>query len=199
LSPHRTNQIPPLTANYGCLQQGPCHLSIAPELNAVLVAHYESGHVNLVGLDADGNVSQELASHCFQDGPYTNEVRPIILKASRRSSHLPACQGRQDGSHPHFIHYVPEANAIFVCDLGLNALHRLEYSCETATLRHCESLVLHPGAGPRHLAIQQRRLYILHELDNGITVVQLEGTEETASMTIVQVDLLSSLLLFPCD
>jgi 6-phosphogluconolactonase len=78
---------------------------------------------------------------------------------------------RQVRPHPHSSFFSPDGRFILVPDLGLDRI--ITYSVDEAEgklVRHSEG-VLHPGAGPRHLAFHPngKHVYVINEVDSTIT------------------------------
>lgn len=131
-----------------------CYLHLDATGRTLLLANYSTGSVASLPVREDGSLG---------------EARSIIPHAGSSVN-----AERQEGPHAHCI--VPSPDNRFACaaDLGLDRV--LVYRLDTATA----SLKPHdrppgktpPGAGPRHLVFHPdgRRLYVINELGNSITV-----------------------------
>ena len=72
------------------------------------------------------------------------------------------------GSHAHFVDLDPKSKDLFVCDLGLDAIHKYRLLNEIATYKAPE------GMGPRHLVFHPSEpiVYVLGELNNTVQVLR---------------------------
>ena len=72
------------------------------------------------------------------------------------------------GSHAHFVDLDPKTSDLFVCDLGLDAIHKYRLLNEIATYKAPE------GMGPRHLVFHPSEpiVYVLGELNNTVQVLR---------------------------
>ena len=132
---------------------GPCHLTVDPSGNALLVANYGGGSVAALPIRENGEL-----------GPIKTFVQHSGSGVNPR---------RQTAPHAHGI-YVDAANRFaFVPDLGIDKV--LVYQWDPATLalepRDPPAAELSPGAGPRHFVFHPggRLAYVINELANTIT------------------------------
>lgn len=74
----------------------------------------------------------------------------------------------EPGAKAHFVNMDPKTDDLFVCDLGLDTVHKYRLLNEIATYKTAE------GMGPRHLVFHPTLpfIYILGELNNTIEVVK---------------------------
>ncbi|EGD83099.1 hypothetical protein PTSG_03739 [Salpingoeca rosetta] len=147
--------------------KGPCHVSVSPNHRWCFVTNYETGHISCCGLDkATFKLTAPLCT--VRQGPddYTGK-------------------GRQDGSHPHQAVASRDSAHVYICDLGTDSVNRFKVS-EEGQLVFVDALQVRPGAGPRHLAFHPTLpvAYVLHELDNGVTVA---AVTPDGRLTIAQV------------
>lgn len=86
----------------------------------------------------------------------------------------------KEGSHAHFIDKDPKTGDLFVCDLGLDTVHKYRLLNEIATYHTAE------GMGPRHIAFHPEKpiLYIFGELNNTIDVVLDEEFDLVHQQTV---------------
>lgn len=74
----------------------------------------------------------------------------------------------ETGAKAHYVNMDPKTDDLFVCDLGLDTIHKYRLLNEIATYKTAK------GMGPRHLVFHPEKplLYILGELNNTIEVVK---------------------------
>lgn len=142
----------------------PCHLAVDPAGRSVLTANYNGGSVTVLPLGEEGRVEPpgQLACHTGA-GPH-----PV----------------RQTAPHPHGVYFDPTGRTVLVPDLGTDRVYVYRFSAAQGTLTPCDPpwAALHPGAGPRHLALHPngRWLYCINELD--VTVSLLAFDPETGRL-----------------
>eukprot|EP01050_Picozoa_sp_SAG11_P006191 SAG11_NODE_470_length_9205_cov_4.727872_4_plen_321_part_00 len=143
------------------LGAGPCHLTITPK--HLLVANYSGGTISVLTIGASG----ELGEACeFKDHG--------SAAGSGAAGHC-----RQDMAHPHQILLDPSGSHCFVPDLGTNKVHSYRWNNDSGALTAPQELMLHPGAGPRHMCFSAdgAHAYVLGELDNSVsTCAHQDGT-----------------------
>lgn len=129
---------------------GPCHLAIDKAGRRLAVANYDSGHVALFSLDADG-------------------LPTAAPSAWRADGHGPDTK-RQEGPHAHWVGFAPDGR-LHAVDLGADRVFVL---AEDVGLR--PTYVATPGTGPRQLAFHPRRsvAYLLSELASALTVLDID-------------------------
>lgn len=73
-----------------------------------------------------------------------------------------------EGAKAHYVNFNPKNDDLYVCDLGLDTVHKYRLLNEIATYKTKE------GMGPRHLVFHPSlpMIYILGELNNTIDVVE---------------------------
>lgn len=76
-----------------------------------------------------------------------------------------------EGAKAHFMDFDPKTDAVFVCDLGSDVIHKYSLLNEIATYYTPK------GTGPRHIAFHPSKpiLYVFGELSSTITVLRDEG------------------------
>ncbi len=128
-------------------QKGPgragCHLTVLPAENRLFAASYSDGRLTCYTLK-DGDVGPVILNHSYKDGgPETS---------------------RQKSPHAHQVLPGPDANRIYVCDLGSDVvwMHHLDALAEPPLA----ALRVPSGYGPRHLAFDPSGdfAYVLCEL-----------------------------------
>lgn len=78
------------------------------------------------------------------------------------------------GSHPHFANRNPYDGLIYVCDLGLDKV--LRYRLTPTDLELVDGYDAPLGSGPRHLVFFDRRVALLSELDDSLTILAADGS-----------------------
>lgn len=135
----------------------PCHLSLSADGSAIYVANYRGRSISV----HEVSTARRLCSTAFEgSGPH--EIR-------------------QSMSHPHQVVLDTRRQRVLVPDLGgdrvrlLRVGHgggvKLEYDAST-------DIVIHRGAGPRHLVVAGDLAIVANELDRSIGVLDLEFAKE---------------------
>lgn len=119
---------------------GACHGAVAGSF--LVVAHYGSGSVSAVQLDATGAPVRETAHLQFTGSGADAE--------------------RQEAPHAHQV--VVDGDELLVCDLGTDRVHRLRLTPEGALETAAPALELPAGFGPRHLVRTGDLVVVLGEL-----------------------------------
>jgi 6-phosphogluconolactonase len=117
----------------------------------VAIANYGDGSVSTVKLDDDG-VPGATASVISRTGSGPNKPR-------------------QNGPHAHGVYFDKTNTYLFVPDLGLDQVFVYPFDEGTSKLgTPLASLMVTPGAGPRHMAFSadEKNAYIINELDNSV-------------------------------
>lgn len=129
----------------------PCHVSVAGEY--LLVANYSGGSVAVLPIGPDGSLGE--ASCVVQHTGFS-------------------VTERQRGPHPHSIWLDPGGRWVYVPDLGLDRV--LIYRLHRGALvpNEVPFVAMAPGAGPRHLALAGRYVYVINELDSTVAVCRLD-------------------------
>lgn len=137
----------------------PCHVAVHPSGELLAVTNYGDGTASVHRLDPRG--------------AFTGE--PIVL---RHEGTGPVAD-RQECSHAHQA--VFHEDVLHVTDLGTDEIRR--YALDGTPL---EPITLPPGTGPRHMVVDDSRLYVVGELDGAVHV--LEGDDRTASAPASRAD-----------
>lgn len=129
----------------------PCYISIDGTGRYALVANYTSGNIALFPIEVGGKL-----------GPVIQAIQEF------GSSINPE---RQEGPHAHC--FLPDPGNTFALEanLGIDKLLVYQMDIDQGRLdKHAEVLV-HPGAGPRHLAFNPKGqyLFLINELNNTLT------------------------------
>lgn len=141
---------------------GPCHLSVHPSGRYLLTADYGSGSLSVHPIGADGSLGE--ATHVV-----------------RHEGGGPDAQ-RQDGPHAHMIVTDPVRGHVLAADLGTDTVYRYLLDEDTGRLAPADEIATAPGAGPRHLVIDDRYAYVVTELASTVTVVDLTTAEVVADV-----------------
>jgi 6-phosphogluconolactonase len=142
---------------------GPCHISISPDGNFLLVASYGSGSVAVVRLDNKGIPERVTDS--------------IIYKA-----------GEGKVSHPHMISFGPSGKKVYLTDLGLDRIMIYDLDKASGKLNPSvkEAANLPKGSGPRHFVFNAAgsKMYVINELNSTIAVFKVD---ENGGLTLSQI------------
>lgn len=134
----------------------PCHLVFDPDGALLAVANYGSGTARLIPREPDGTLGE-----------------PGPLVRHRGSGPDP---DRQEGPHAHATIFTADGRFAIVADLGIDRLmvYRVD-EVASALVLHGEGVV-HPGAGPRHMAWHPggRLLYAANELDSSVSTFSFD-------------------------
>ena len=129
----------------------PCHLAIDPSGTFLLSANYSSGSVAIHPIAEDGSLG---------------EATQILQREGTGPN-----QERQEGPHAHQVAFDPAGAYAFDIDLGSDSVY-VSTLTSAGRLEEVDRLVVHPGAGPRHLVFHPRggAAYVINELDSTLTV-----------------------------
>jgi 6-phosphogluconolactonase len=134
---------------------GPAHLSVDRAGRHVLVANYGGGSSVVLPIGADGRLA-----------PASAFVQHAGSSVNKK---------RQNGPHAHWIGVDPSDRHAYVADLGLDRIvaYRFDPNAGSLTSDPAASVLLEPGSGPRHLAIDEagRYAYVVNELTCTVTVL----------------------------
>lgn len=147
--------------------KGACHIAIDATGSTLAVANYSGGNYATIAVDADG-VPTKITSLIQQTGSGPNPQR-------------------QKAPHAHGVYFNPANNQLLIPDLGVDQVFVHPFNAENSTLGDAlPSIVSNPGAGPRHLAFapDNQHLYVINELDNTITTVQITDNSYQSIQTI---------------
>lgn len=146
---------------------GPCHCSVHPSGEFLLVAHYTGGSVSILPIDGDGTLRE-----------------PTDVVEHEGFSRNP---NRQREAHPHSITPGPDNRFVYVPDLGTDEVVVYELDDRTGQLKQTTAVDARPGEGPRHMDFHpnDRYAYVLNEL--GSTLVAYDWDPEDGSLTEIGV------------
>jgi 6-phosphogluconolactonase len=135
----------------------PCYLSVHPRGNLLFEANYSAGSAAAYAINEDGSLGA---------------CRDIVHH--RGSSVDPE---RQRGPRAHAAVIDPFGRHLLVPDLGIDRVHTYRIDPERGKLAPAASLVVAPGAGPRHLVFHPNRpfAYLLTELTSKIIACRYDA------------------------
>lgn len=137
----------------------PCHLSVSADGKILYVANYSSGSTTVFDLLPTGGIG--LQRHLLDHNNFGSPSRAV--------------PGRQDGPHAHYVMemYADGKYSLWLCDLGLDAILKLDESNEV--MEHYQTSA---GFGPRHLAFHPSlpKVYAVGELS--CTVTEIGSVDE---------------------
>jgi 6-phosphogluconolactonase len=134
---------------------GPAHVQIDRTGKWASVANYTSGSVAVYRIESDGRLSDAVD----------------FMQHSGSSIH----PERQQGPHAHSSYFSHDNTRLYVPDLGLDEVKVYGFDTATGKLTPKPSLPTPKGAGPRHLALGKRRIYVLNELTSSVSVFEQTG------------------------
>lgn len=146
-----------------------CYLDTDSTGKAVVVANYSSGSVASLPVNADGTL-KEAASFFQHEGSGANPER-------------------QKGPNAHSIVISPDNQFALAGDLGIDKLMVYHLDAATAKLTPYEAqpfVKMQPGSGPRHITFHPdgKRMYVISELANTVTLFDYAGGKLTEQQTI---------------
>jgi 6-phosphogluconolactonase len=138
---------------------GPCHIEIDNEANALFISNYGSGSLVIMDLNADGSLG--------------NRYR--IYPDSGSSINT----ARQNEPHVHSSLFSADKSLLFVSDLGTDKIMIYNYLAKTLSLQSywIPYISVDPGSGPRHMALNSSLpvLYSVQELSNMVNVISFSS------------------------
>lgn len=142
--------------------EGPCHVTVDPAGDVVLVAHYGSGSVACLGLADDGRLEPMVAA---------GDRSGLVHHAWDRAGDQGIDPRRQEKPHAHSVDVAPDGRFVIACDLGLDRVLVHALDRERATLAVHTFARVATAAGPRHLVLHPdgRRAWCINELDLTVT------------------------------
>jgi 6-phosphogluconolactonase len=134
--------------------QAPCHISVDHSGKIVLAANYGTGQVPVFPVGNDGKLDP--------------------LRQSLTATGSSVNKERQSGPHAHEAVWSPDNHFVYVPDLGLDQIRIYKFDASAGKLSPAEPAYakLHPGNGPRHIAISAdgKFAYVINELNPVVTV-----------------------------
>lgn len=135
-----------------------CHISLDPSCEYLFAANYGTGSVAVFRLNNDGSLKERTDFRQFE-GKGANPLR-------------------QERPHLHFIQCTGET--VYACDLGQDIVWVFDFDRSAGKLIDTDrNIHVHPGDGPRHLAVHPFRpdlLYLITEMGNNVYVLKKTDT-----------------------
>ena len=140
---------------------GPCHLAFDESGGWIFAANYSGGRLSAHPVAPDAPTAAALAVDFTGSGPNLE---------------------RQATPHPHQAVVDATRDRLLVPDLGADRIRVLGLAALPAALPHddADDIVLHAGAGPRHLVIAGDLAIVANELDRTVSIVDLAAGREVA-------------------
>ena len=150
------------------LGQDPCHLSVSPGGQHLVIANFMSGSVCVYALLEGGELGERT--------DFIQHEGSSVLKA------------RQAGPHAHAALFDPRGGYVLIPDLGKDQVVVYKLDDQTGKLlpAPCPAFTCAPGAGPRSGEFHpvQPLFYSINELASSVTVLSYDF--DTAQMTALQ-------------
>jgi len=131
---------------------GPAHVQVDRTGQWLAVANYTSGSAAVFRIEADGRLS-EAVDWVQHEGKSVNEER-------------------QSGPHAHSVNFSADNKHLYVADLGLDEVKVYGFDGQSGKLTASDPLRTAKGAGPRHLALGKKRVYVLSEMASTVSVFE---------------------------
>jgi 6-phosphogluconolactonase len=137
----------------------PCYVSVDRTAHVVLVANYVGGSIAVLPIQTNGALAPaaQVIQHTGK-GPNAE---------------------RQDAPHAHSILPDPSNRFALGADLGVDRVFLYRIDLNGKSLRHVDGgdAVMHPGAGPRHIAFHPTLplVFIANELDSTVATLRFDA------------------------
>lgn len=140
---------------------GPAHVQIDRTGKWVSTANFGSGSVAVYRIEADGRLSEAVdsAQHAGK-GPHAT---------------------RQAGPHAHSTYFSADNKTMYAADLGIDEVKVYGFEAGSGKLTAGAPLKTPAGAGPRHLALGKKRVYVLNEIASTVSVFESGKLVETVN------------------
>jgi 6-phosphogluconolactonase len=140
---------------------GPCHVAFDAEGTRVFAANYVGGRLSV----HDAATGALLAAFDFAgNGPRAD---------------------RQESPHAHQAVLDPARKRLLVNDLGSDRVRVIRFTVTGAPSHDPgDDIIIHPGAGPRHLVIADDLAIVANELDRTASLIDLTTGEELSSTPV---------------
>ena len=135
----------------------PCHISLSPEEDFLILGNYSGGSLTVFEVDSLGQV---------------NFVQKI--QHSGKSIN----PDRQEGPHVHSTTFDPEGKRVLVADLGTDKIYVYDFNAQNnEPLRLAGEYPMTPGDGPRHLAFSAdgKEVLVVEEMSAVLDVFGYEN------------------------
>lgn len=148
----------------------PCHISLSPQENYVILGNYSGGSISVFKADGKGQLNfVQLIQHSGKS------VNPE----------------RQEKPHVHSTTFDPEGKRVLVADLGTDKIYVYNFQPERAEPLHLSGeFPVTPGDGPRHLAFSAdgKEVLVVEEMAAALDVFQYENGILTPKQRLTLVD-----------
>ena len=142
---------------------GPCHLAVDQSGKWLAVANYDSGHMAIIPIHADGRLGEAIQVE-HHEGTSAN-------------------RSRQSGPHAHCVLFSPDNRYLLLADLGLDKIfiYKLDAASGHVTANEPAFGSVEPGSGVRHLAFHPngRVLYAINEMAKTVTAFRWDAAKGT--------------------
>ena len=140
---------------------GPAHVAIDRTGQWVSSANFHSGSIAVYKIQADGTLSEavDFVQHEGK-GPHAT---------------------RQAGPHAHSTYYSADNKTLYAADLGIDEVKVYGFDAATGKLTKQAPMRLPAGAGPRHMALGKKRIYVLNEIASTVSVFEKGQLLETVN------------------
>jgi len=136
----------------------PCHISLSPNEDFLILGNYTGGSLTVFKLDSLGQV---------------NFVQKIQHKGKSINN------ARQESPHVHSTTFDPEGKRVLVADLGTDKIYVYDFNPgnSTAPLQLSGEFPVTPGDGPRHLAFSKdgKEVLVVEEMSAVLDVFSYEN------------------------
>jgi 6-phosphogluconolactonase len=143
----------------------PCYVSVDRSGRVVLVANYVGGSIALLPIQAGGALA-------------------TATSVVQHTGSGPDAE-RQSTPHAHCIVADPSNRFVLAADLGADRVFVYRLDVDGKSLRHVEGgdAVMHPGAGPRHIAFHPKLplVFVANELDSTVATLRFDAERGTLS------------------
>ena len=142
---------------------GPCHLAVDHTGHFLAVANYNSGHMEIVPIHADGTLGEAVQVEHHEGAS--------------------ADRSRQTAPHAHCVLFSPDNHYLLLADLGLDKIFIYKFDAATGHLTANDPAFgsVEPGSGVRHLAFHPngRVLYAINEIAKTVTAFRWDAGKGT--------------------
>ncbi len=141
---------------------GPCHVSVTPSGQYMLVANYNSGSIAVYPLQADGSLGAA-SSTVQHEGSSVNA-------------------DRQEAAHAHCIMADATSQHVLVTDLGMDKVMVYTLGAGGELQPNVPPFVeVQPGAGPRHFVFHPngKYVFVISELDSTVITFGYDASSGT--------------------
>ena len=105
----------------------------------------------------------------------------VEQRAVRERIHADVAQARQAGPHAHSTYFSADNKRMYAADLGIDEVKVYGFDARSGKLTAGSPLKTPAGAGPRHLALGKKRVYVLNEIASSVSVFENGKLLETVN------------------